>query len=370
MRQQRLPKAALAALALLIAIPAAAAVQEKTVEVDGVAAILVDPVTARDRAFVDARRKAVEEVAGVQVDSRAVYSMGLSQDDWVRVQAFGIVKSSEVLSEKQGSDRYTVRLRCRVISGGASSPELVREFLSRRSFIVLGKGEGAPLVVGRLKEALLGKGFQVYDEEFVRGSYADLGLPPPPQLSAGQGVPVSVAGRFLADYVVRVDASASALSSYMGIETYQGTARLQLTEVSSGFLKSHSEMSSRVFGLSKAQALEGERPDQFRRAVAAPAVEAFLKELDRVKVGGAQAIKVTLQTPSSQDALDRLVNTLKEVRWVQEVREPSFTQDAAVVTVEYPEKVVYLAADLDYLPGYAVLTYGSGQVILKEETRP
>jgi hypothetical protein len=333
----------------------------------GRAAVVVDPVTARDRAIVDAKRQAVERLAGVQVDAQAVYRMGLTQDDWMRVRSFGFVKKYEILEEAPSDTRYTVRMRVWVETGGDASPETAKEFLSQRSFIVLGEGEGSDIVVSLIKGALLERQFGAYDEAFVRNSYAGAGEPFPVQAQNPAQAPLRLAGRFLADYVIRVRTEISPISSTYGIRVYQARVKIQLTEASSGLLKAFVESSERVFGLTKEQALEGRRPDQLRAAVAVPAVAELFGELDRFRIGAPRRVRITLGAPGSPDELDRLANGIRELRWVQGCEKESYSPERATLAVEYPEKSVYLAADIDYLPGYGVSSYGPGYVAVVAE---
>jgi len=343
--------------------------ETKAVEADGLAAVLVDPVTARDRALADAKRRAVEQVAGVQVDSRALYSMGLSQDDWLRVRSFGFVKRWEIIQETPGKDRYAVKIRAWVQAGAGASPEAVNELLSRRSFVLFGQGDGAEIVLGRLKETLVDKGFSAYDEDFVRAFYDQAGKPLPAWGGSNAKPPRGVAEPLLADYVLRVRTELAPLGNTSGIQAFQAAAKVQLTEVSSGLIRAFAETSKRVFGLSKDQAISGNRPDQFRRAVAETAVQDFLAKLEQVKIGAPQPLRVTLQTPSAPAALDRLASAIAELRWVQACQKESFSPEAGVLSLEYPEKPVYLAADIDYLPGFDVLSYGAGFIVVNEDKR-
>lgn len=350
----------LGVLTAVAAVPTAtraASEAAKAVVAEGLAAVVVDPVTARDRAIVDAKRKAVEEVAGLQVDARAVYEMGLSQEDWLRVQSFGFVERYQILEEKPGKDRYAVKLEAWVRGGAAGGPEAAKQFLSQRSFLVAAEGEGAAAVAQRLKAALVDRGFQVYDEQLT-GALRSGG---------GAGSVLSAATRFLADYLVRVESSVGAMGETYGIKAFQGAATIEMTEVSSGFLQASVAQSARVYGLTRQQAVSGQRADQFPRAVAGAAVDQFLAKLDDLKVGAAKSVRLVLESPSSQDAFERLVSGVVEVRWVQSPHDRSYASDRAVVFVDYPEKVVYLAADLDYLPGFAVVSYGPGYVVLREE---
>lgn len=324
---------------------------------EGFAAVLVDPVTARDRALVDAKRTAVEQVAGVEVDARALYSMGLSQDDWLRVRSFGFVRRHEVLEEAPEADRYRVKVRAWVRKAEGDETSAAREFLSQRSFVIVGEGDGAGEVVSRLKESLVDQGFWAFDEDFVRASSG----------GSDPGPPAFLAQRVLADFVVRVTTRISPVGNTYGIQAFQCAASIQASEVSSGQIRAVSEHSARIFGLSKDQALAGSRADQFPKAVAQPAAQKFLEKLGQARVGAAQKVRVALEHPASPEALDRLANTVRELRWVQSCDRESYASDRGVLVLEYPEKVVYLAADLDYVPGYAVISYAPGYVVVREE---
>lgn len=330
----------------------------RAVEARGEAAIVVDPVSARDRALIDAKVKAVEQIGGTEVDSQALYSMGLSQDDYVRIRAFGFVEKHEILREQEQSDRYTVEIRAWIASGEQATREKAKQLLSQRSFLVLGDGEGARHVVERLKSALVKQQLQVYDEQFLGER-----LP----ARSGQRELLAAAERVLADYVVRVNTHLTPLGELYGIQSYQGDAQLELTEISTGLLKGTARADARVFGLSREQALDGARGDQFPQAVAAPATQNFLAELARLEVGAGRSVRVVLEAPSSPFALDRLVSGVRELRWVQNPQAAAFAPDHATLQVEYPETILYLAADLDYLPGFAVVSYGPGRIVVREE---
>lgn len=334
------------------------AADARAVEARGEAAIVVDPVSARDRALIDAKVKAVEQISGTQVESRALYSMGLSQDDYVRIRAFGFVERHEILREHEQSDRYTVEIRAWIASGEQATREKANQLLSQRGFLVLGDGDGARHVVERLKSALVQQRLQVYDEQFL-GERLPAG--------AGQRELLAAAERVLADYVVRVTTHLTPLGEMYGIQSYQGDAQLELTEISTGLLKGTARAGARVFGLSREQARDGARGDQFPQAVAAPAIQNFLAELARLEVGVGRSVRLVLEAPSSPYVLDRLVRGVGELRWVQNPRDAVFAPDRATLQVEYPETILYLAADLDYLPGFAVVSYGPGRIVVREE---
>ena len=93
----------------------------------------------------------------------------------------------------------------------------------------------------------------------------------------------------------------------------------------------------------------------------------FLAKLAALDLGGQQRIQVVLENPSSELAFERLVNGLGELRWVENPERSSYAVEKAAAIVTYPEKVVYLAADVDYLPGYTVVSYGPGYVVVREE---
>jgi hypothetical protein len=101
-------------LAVAWASPARAA--EETIEVEGVAAIVAnDTAIARDRAIDDAKRKAVEQVAGAHVSSESITESFQLVEDKIYSRASGFVKKYEIVSELAGEGGvYKVKIKATV----------------------------------------------------------------------------------------------------------------------------------------------------------------------------------------------------------------------------------------------------------------
>lgn len=85
------------------------------VTVTGMAAVLDDDVPlARDRALDDAKRKAVEQVAGAHITSQSVTSNFELVEDTIYARASGFVRSYDVVEELREGDVYKVRISAEV----------------------------------------------------------------------------------------------------------------------------------------------------------------------------------------------------------------------------------------------------------------
>jgi hypothetical protein len=102
-------------LALGLVSPASAWAAEE-VEVEGVAAVVNDDVAiARDRAIDDAKRKAVEQVAGTQVSSESITENFQLVEDKIYSRAAGFVKNYKIVSElKDAGGVYRVKIKANV----------------------------------------------------------------------------------------------------------------------------------------------------------------------------------------------------------------------------------------------------------------
>ena len=107
-------KVSLLAVIVAMAVPMTATAT-KAVNVEGVAAIVKDDVAmARDRAIDDAKRKAVEQVAGSQVSSESITKNFQLVEDRIYARASGFVKRYKIVSEHQDQGVYKVQIEAEV----------------------------------------------------------------------------------------------------------------------------------------------------------------------------------------------------------------------------------------------------------------
>lgn len=122
-------------VAALVGAPALAATQDA--EVEGVAAVVKDDVaTARDRAIDDAKRKAVEQIAGSQVSSETITENFQLVEDKIYARASGFVKSYQILSEAKEEGVYRVKIKA-TVDGGAIADNLEQLFKAKPRVIVM-----------------------------------------------------------------------------------------------------------------------------------------------------------------------------------------------------------------------------------------
>lgn len=110
----------LAAVLFAASNPAWAA--EETVEVTGVAAVVNDDVAhARDKAIDDAKRRAVEQVAGAQVSSQSITENFQLVEERIYARASGFVRRYEIKSEFKDPDgTYQVKVKATVDAGSVA----------------------------------------------------------------------------------------------------------------------------------------------------------------------------------------------------------------------------------------------------------
>ncbi len=118
--------------------PATARAAEETIEVEGVAAVVNgDVAIARDRALDDAKRKAVEQVAGAQISAESITENFQLVEDKIYSRAGGFVKNYQIVNELKDSDGvYRVKIKATVDSK-AIADNLDQIFQEKPRVIVL-----------------------------------------------------------------------------------------------------------------------------------------------------------------------------------------------------------------------------------------
>src|SRR2546426_2970105 len=132
-----------------------------------------DVAQARDEALIDAGRRALEQVAGVQVDAETITRNQVLFDQLIRTQSRGILQAQRILDEGRLADgRYRVRIEAWVKAGEVQ--EKLESLVSELSLIVvvpeqnLGQPAPQPVVENEIVSRLVEAGYRVLDQATVQ----------------------------------------------------------------------------------------------------------------------------------------------------------------------------------------------------------
>ncbi len=184
-----------------LVLPRLALASAQTVVVEGVAAVVDGDVPiARDRALDDAKRKAVEQVAGTEIRSRTVTESFQLVEDEILARASGFVEAHRILDEAREGDVYRVRIEARV-HAEALAEDLSALLGSKPRVIVLvaeqnigsdrpeawwgssGASADLSLFTNALVEAWQPRGYTFVDPELLAGELKVRGPMRSPELS-------------------------------------------------------------------------------------------------------------------------------------------------------------------------------------------
>ncbi len=327
-----------------------------------------DKATARDEAIVDARARALEQVAGVFIDAETILENELILEATVRSTTSGFVADYRVLSEGVNPEGlYEVTLEADVVPG--EYQEKIRKEIARNASVVvmiheenMGEEVATPAVENEVVSALVGAGFTVYDRQQLgrlRDREAKLAV-----LEGKTDAAQRIGLQFLSNLVISGDASARYSQETGGIVSARASASARMVEVETGRIVANKRV-DRVKGFDLSAGEAGYK-----------ALEAAAKEMAAVVLDwmnseylASRMRDVTVEVRGVEDmnGYRMVANLLRDMRWVEEVTETSFRPTASVFAVRYPEKLVYLASRLDRSPYVELLEYGQGKIVLRVE---
>ncbi len=325
----------------------------------GQAAIVVDPVSARDRAIVDAKIRVVEQ-CGFTIDSHNIVNMGTSFDQFVQVRAYAFIKAYEVLKEWQKDNIYYVEIEAWV-KEDKEREKVRKDILSNRRILLLAEGEGSDIMTKLLRNRLANSGYAVLDSDLIQSRVS-----PSTWRCLETGNATCIEEEFypyLANYIIRMETTLSPSQSGNGYKSFSTTVDIRCTQVSSGKIKpSHTSMGVVVFGRNKQHALYGQRSDGFIAKVADPACSAFMEELSKVFATNKRDIRITIRNVPNQQAFDNFKLLVRELRWVGGISSDNFYGSTGTLGVTYSERSVYLASMIAFRNIYKVDRYMFGSI--------
>ena len=326
-----------------------------------------DLAQARDEALIDASRRALEQVAGVQVDAETITRNQALFDQLIRTQSRGIIQSVDVLEEGKLPDgRYRVRVSARVKAGEVK--DKLESLVSELALVVLipeqnfGQPTAQPIVenevVSRLEEA----GYRVLDyatlQKLAKRDQVAALLRGDPEAAREIGL------KFLSNLIVIGQATTRFSQRNNGIVSAYARVTARAIESETGRIVANVSL-EQVRGFGRSAETAGETALGNAKKAAA---EQLVQKLDAYFKKKERRIEVRVKSLHSVDEYRRAKAFLEKQRWVSGVEEAGYAPEVSVITLVYPEKTLYLASRLGREPRYKLLEFDRVRILM--EYRP
>lgn len=326
-----------------------------------------DLAQARDEALIDASRRALEQVAGVQVDAETITRNQALFDQLIRTQSRGIIHSVDVLEDGKLPDgRYRVRVSARVKAGEVK--DKLESLVSELALVVLipeqnlGQPTAQPIVenevVSRLEEA----GYRVLDHATLqklakRDQVAAL-------LRGDEQAAREIGLKFLSNLIVIGQATTRFSQRNNGIISAYARVTARAIESETGRIIANVSL-EQVRGFGRSAETAGETALGNAKKAAA---EQLVQKLDAYFKKKERRIEVRVKSLPSVDEYRRAKAFLEKQRWVSGVEEAGYAPEVSLITLVYPEKTLYLASRLGREPRYKLLEFDRARILM--EYRP
>ena len=323
-----------------------------------------DTAQARDEALIDARRKAVEQVAGVRVDSETVTKNEVLFDDIVRTKTSGLIQSDRILDEgKTTEGQYRIRVEAWVKTQAVH--DRLEDMVSELSMIVLvgeqnlGKPQTPSSIENDLVRALLAGGHRVLDPKHLQRVLRR------DQMAALERGDERAARelrlRFLANLLVYVDASTQPSQNNQGIVSAYARVTARVVEAETARVIANVALEE-VKGFATSVEVAGQRA---LRGAGKPLAEQITQSLDGYFKRKDRRIEVRLRSVPSLDEYRKLKQFLESMRWVGGVEEGGYAPDESLIRVTYPEKTLYLASRIEREARYRLLEFDRNRILVE-----
>lgn len=350
--------AALMALAMVWPQVASA----KSVNVKGEAAVVNgDKAAARKAALKDAFRKAVEQVAGVQVQSTTVSSEWEIVKDEIIAKTQGMVTSHKVISEGEKGGVYEIEIKADVadkavgeaigelisIKNGSKIAVLVAEKMAGNTEFTV--GTSSP---GKTENVLINlfqkRGFTVVDLSGLAGLNLSTGARDG-NLSAADAQ--AVAERADAQYVVIGKAEGRDAGGIMGtkLHSYQMTVSLRIFEVSShriiATVTEAPTVPSVGANFGNPSALKHYKK-QLDKKVMNTLIERIAKTWTEEEQTGSRKIQIVFKGVPNYKVYKKIVKALGKMKGISKAHKRGFKNKVAKVDIEVESDADALADKL------------------------
>lgn len=312
------------------------------------------PQIYRDMAILIAKRNALES-QGIIIDSQTLVDMGRLLDEIIKVETFGFIEKFHITSEENIGNTYQVIINAWVRTG-KEREKTTQELLSQRNILMVARGEGSHKIGQVLKNKLADLNYSVFDSEFL---WSRLSAQNWEYITLGEWKSLDESlYKFRADYLLQIKSDISYSQDNYGIKSFNANADIGLTQISTGKMKSYVSKEGIIFGLSKAQALNGNGKDQLEKRIAQPLCSDFLERLGQLFAQSERDIQVTIYGLRDKQEFDEFRDMLKSLRLgVKEVSNERYHEGTGTLLVRFDEKSIYLAGMIAFRDKYKILSY-------------
>ena len=363
---------------LLAALPCPAIAKPLCVESEGEAEIIgADIPSAKTEAISRAKWAAVEQVAGVEINSRTIVENAALLDDIISSQARGVVTSHRLLREQKTSDSVKVRVTACVEPAQARdavSPlalnSAVVAFVPSRQLASSGKDaryDDTTSFSEALNNALIQKGFTVRD---LAGGTAVKGADLDKALKGGNFIALrSLAYRYQSNTILigRIEPTVSTnrgedvgygISMPFTRVTVRLTYRL-LTRDSRGELTILAAGSEDAVGLAPAVA---DAHAVALKNLSDMAVPIIMEKINQRIKELANKVLVTVEGVKTPEETFNLRDSLQRITWVGTIEDIGLGQ----FRLTFPENPLYLANGLTQR-GFKVVSYSKDAIRVRRQ---
>lgn len=320
-----------------------------SVEVEGFGPLIQnDLAQARDEALADARVRAIEQVAGVQVEARSELAQELMVMSETGTSSEGFISHEQILEEGMAGDGlYRVRLRADVSAGKARDG--LRRLLQDDAIVLALEEDGgvSPFFESYLTSELTSLGYA----RIIRATSSD-----PTQLSDAQLEAMAI--RYLADVVLigHVEARDNAKLSEAMFSAH-GDGSLKAFRAREGLVLANAQ-TQEVRGF-------GNTPGKARGSALQETAKALAKDvLGSLARRKAEPVLVVISGLPGYADFKKCKAVLSQMRWVSDVEAVRFESGTGVYQVKVGEDVELLAARLDQFPDLSVVQFDDERIQL------
>ncbi len=334
----------------------------QTVVVEGMAPMIQDDrVQARDEALADARIRAIEQVAGVRIEAKAVFSQELMLDSTLVSSSEGLILEEKILSEAMDDTGiYHLKLEAAVSTDHVKKrlKSLLRDdrIVLHISETNLDQAAGFSILANRLTQQLNQNGYlQIIHSEInadpalTRSSPDSFSITDAEKLGIGHLADIVIAGHI------------------------QSRASAQFGE---NLFSAHAEGWVRVFAINENRLLTspclsnikgfGANPEQAGRDALANITHQLCEQvLNHVAQRSFRQLEVVVYDIPDFDQFKKFKNMLSLMRWVQQVETSGFSQAKTRFNIQYAQQPEILASRLQMVDDLSVLRFDSQCIEVK-----